>query len=670
MDVEQALDEFETKWHGAAPPDVANILQAVRETALDEAQQRELVNEILMIDLWHRWRRAMTGDEEVATPAAAETSAREAASRRLPECPLLSDYVQAFPELIRGNDDFSVELIGEEYRARRRWAAPPSHAEYLARYRRRAAEVEQVLQRVDRELPVRDAAAPSTARNLSGTETTSREGVAREGKPSIQFTPKRIGKYLVLEALDQGGQARIYRAVHPQLRQTVAIKLGHLLPHDNRDAREMLIAEARLLAQLDHPHLVRVHDLDFHKNRPFIVMDYIRGRNLQQARHEDNTSPRQAAEFVARIASALAAIHAQGVTHRDVKPGNILLDENGQPRLIDFGLARQRTAWTTLAEPQENLTGTLLYMAPEQAAGDAQRVGPQTDLFGLGGVLFFLLSGSSPIQAGTFNEVLDRVRGGQIEWEALARSGAPAALVEVCHKALAVNVEDRYENAAAMEADLQRWLNRRQRWKWRFSLVAVLLACLLAIAAAWAWSRTTPEETPQPSSVSPRQTAAHELLERAPRQDFGLEFDVAGHESGESSLALEDGQRVALRLKSEVDCYVGVWYVDAAGDVTQLYPNQREQDHFLAAGVTQMVPNSEEYAIRVHAAEGAEYFYAAATTHSWPGDAGVELGPAVVFASQEELKAWSDQARSVSVVDENSPRVAEEVIQIHVLPVD
>ena len=155
--------------------------------------------------------------------------------------------------------------------------------------------------------------------------------------------PESIGRYRIVGELDSGGQALVYRAVHPTLPRDVAIKIAHdPSPID----RSLLKGDAELLCELDHPNLVRVHDLDLHEGRPFVVMEFVRGRNLQQVAEQSLPSPYQAAAWVAEIARALDYVHRRGVVHQDIKPKNILIDESGRPRLIDFGVARWRHAWS------------------------------------------------------------------------------------------------------------------------------------------------------------------------------------------------------------------------------------------------------------------------------------------------------------------------------------
>src|SRR5439155_1826266 len=144
--------------------------------------------------------------------------------------------------------------------------------------------------------------------------------------------PTAIGKYLVLGPLDRGGQAQVFRAIHPTLHKEVVIKLSRQIVGAGAADRDHLLAEGRLLAELDHSHLARVYDLDVYEDRAFLVMEYVRGRTLEQYARQEKPSPRQAVLLVARVARALAVAHRRGVTHRDVKPKNIVIDEGGEPR--------------------------------------------------------------------------------------------------------------------------------------------------------------------------------------------------------------------------------------------------------------------------------------------------------------------------------------------------
>jgi eukaryotic-like serine/threonine-protein kinase len=179
------------------------------------------------------------------------------------------------------------------------------------------------------------------------------------------------------------GQAEVFRVVHPQFHQDRVLKLAK--EPVGLDGRCEIVEEGKILSELEHRHLVRVYDLDFLADRPYLVMEFIRGRNLEQFAKEEHVSPRLAAALVAKVAGAAAFAHSRGVVHRDIKPKNILVDQAGEPRLIDFGMARLRTAWTD--DRKESDGGTFAFMAPEQARvespEDRLKVGPCSDVFAL-----------------------------------------------------------------------------------------------------------------------------------------------------------------------------------------------------------------------------------------------------------------------------------------------
>jgi predicted Ser/Thr protein kinase len=204
---------------------------------------------------------------------------------------------------------------------------------------------------------------------------------ARDRAEASAEIPGAIGRYLVVDRLGFGAQGEVFRVVHPKLGKNLVVKWSW--EPVRADERPALVDEGRLLVDLVHPNLVKVEDLDFHDNRPFLVMEYVPGRNLEQYAREEPVTPRRAAAIVGKLARALAVAHPRGIIHRDLKPRNILIDEAGEPRLIDFGLARLRHAWSD--RPDAIWGGTLPFMAPEQARREHERTGPRSDVFGLGG---------------------------------------------------------------------------------------------------------------------------------------------------------------------------------------------------------------------------------------------------------------------------------------------
>src|SRR5262249_41724608 len=233
-----------------------------------------------------------------------------------------------------------------------------------------------------------DAPRGEPAGGPRGTEPAAEsESPTSPGPTEPPPRPESIGRYRIIGELDSGGQASVYRAVHPTLPRDLAIKIAH---EPSSIDRSLLRGDAAILCELDHPNLVRVYDLDIHEGRPFVAMEFVRGRNLQQAAEPARPSARQAGAWGAAGARAPEGVHRRGVVHQDIKPPNILLDESGRPRLIDFGMARWRHAWS---EGQAGPSGgTLAFMAPEQARCESGRIGAPSDLFALGAVLYFLLT--------------------------------------------------------------------------------------------------------------------------------------------------------------------------------------------------------------------------------------------------------------------------------------
>ena len=238
------------------------------------------------------------------------------------------------------------------------------------------------------------AAAESSETHDSEPETdlrlTCQPGGAREAN-----LPAAIGKYLVIgrfpppaKRTSSGSSTRGWPRIWCSSSRS---------SRSEPDGRCEIIEEGKILASLDQPHLVRVYDQDFHDDRPYLVMEYIRGRTLDQVASEGRLEPRPAAALLAKVAGAADHAHRKGVVHRDIKPRNILVDELGEPRLIDFGMAHLRHAWS---DDPGRPGGTFAFMAPEQARFDSpeeqRKVGPCSDVFALGGVLYYLLTGQVP----------------------------------------------------------------------------------------------------------------------------------------------------------------------------------------------------------------------------------------------------------------------------------
>ena len=268
---------------------------------------------------------------------------------------------------------------------------------------------------------------------------------------AVTNCPQSIGRYLINGCLDSGGQADIYLSFHPELLVPVVVKWQHAQEPQDVNYRDQLVCEGRALASLGpHPNLVRVYDLGFHEGRPFLVLEYVPGLTLEQHAQDKRLDPRQVAKLVAGLARGAHAAHEQGAIHQDINPRNVVLDGLGEPRLIDFGLAWFRPSW---AEPNAAARpdgGTLLYLSPEQADPRISPVSRRTDVFGLGAVLYFLLTGR-PLYDGTdLRAVIGQAGKAAYSTAALERSGAPKQLVAICRKALARDPQSRYATAGEL----------------------------------------------------------------------------------------------------------------------------------------------------------------------------------------------------------------------------
>jgi serine/threonine protein kinase len=305
---------------------------------------------------------------------------------------------------------------------------------------------------------------------------------AVDGKP----IPAAIGKYLVVGRFRHSGQAEVYRVVHPQLHRELVVKLA--VPTVGTDNRSEVIADGKRLAELDHPNIVRVHDIDFHDGHPYLVMDYVRGRTLGQYAREERVTPRKAAALVAEIAGAVAFAHRRGIAHQDIKPDNILIDEKERPHLIDFGLAWQQDAWSD--SPEQSEGGTFAYMAPEQARLELERIRPLSDIFSLGAVLYFLLTGEAPFRATLSADCWHRARKCDFDRSAVKRAGVPRRLASTCLKAMSCEPARRFGSAG----ELQRALRFFLHWRWIANAVATTCLLIVAVVAVILNQANTPRD--------------------------------------------------------------------------------------------------------------------------------------------------------------------------------
>ncbi len=362
----------------------------------------------------------------------------------------------------------------------------PDRDELVARHPELAADLAAFFAA---ESQVNRAAAP--LRPPAADEPTS--GPAAPPPAGTGMRVGYFGDYRLMEELGRGGMGVVYRARQETLNRTVALKMilsGQLATE--ADVKRFR-AEAEAAARLDHPGIVPVYEVGRHDGKHYFSMAFVEGESLAHRLAQGLPAPRQAAELTRQVAEAVAYAHVEGVVHRDLKPANILIDKAGQPRLTDFGLAKWVEGDGGLTATGEIL-GTPSYMPPEQAGGKRDQVGPLSDVYALGAVLYCLLTGRPPFQADnpldTLLQVLDRdpVPPRQLN------AAVPRDLETVCLKRLEKEPKRRYGSAQELVADLDRFLRgepilarpvgpvgRGWRWCRRNPAVAGLAASLLVV---------------------------------------------------------------------------------------------------------------------------------------------------------------------------------------------
>jgi serine/threonine protein kinase/tetratricopeptide (TPR) repeat protein len=315
--------------------------------------------------------------------------------------------------------------------------------------------------------------------------------------PAKTFTD--FGDYELLKVIGRGGQGVVYRARQKSLNRTVALKvigLGHWATeaHLKRFRRE-----AEAAASLDHSGIVPIYEVGELDGSCYFSMKLIEGGQLDEIAKQEPMPIRRAIELMAKVARTVHYAHAHSILHRDIKPGNILLDQKGEPHLTDFGLARLVETESTVTRTLEVL-GTPSYMAPEQAVGNNAAISSVTDVYGLGAVLYQLLTGHPPFAGGTTYETIKLLLDTEPRSPRLWNSKIDRDLSTICLKCLEKDPKRRYSSALALAEDLERWLKhepilarrtgpfaRGKKWVRRNPTSALLVASLVALAAAAGW---------------------------------------------------------------------------------------------------------------------------------------------------------------------------------------
>jgi serine/threonine protein kinase/Tfp pilus assembly protein PilF len=304
-----------------------------------------------------------------------------------------------------------------------------------------------------------------------------------------------FGDYDLLEEIGRGGQGVVFRARQKSLNRTVALKVVGLGRWATKAHLKRFRREAEAAASLDHPCIVPIYEVGERDGSCFFSMKFIDGGQLDEVAKRKPISLRNAAELVAKLARTVHHAHENGILHRDIKPGNILLDGKGEPHLTDFGLARLLESENTITRTLE-VMGTPSYMAPEQAAGDTAKLTNATDVYGLGAVLYQLLTGHPPFAGGTTYETIKLLLDTEPRQPRFLNPKVDRDLSTISLKCLEKDPTRRYSSALALAEDLERWLKhepirarrigpltRVRKWVRRNPAIAALVMLSVALAA-------------------------------------------------------------------------------------------------------------------------------------------------------------------------------------------
>ena len=384
----------------------------------------------------------------------------------------------------------------------------PDRRELLARHPELAGELEAFFadhDRVDQlAQPLRLPSPPPSQRTEPEEGVTGLHRAAeaatlapREAPligPPLGTKVRYIGDYELLDELGRGGMGVVYKARQSKLNRLVALKM--ILAGEYAGEREVarFRTEAEAVARLQHPNIVQIFEVGEHDGHPYFSLEFVDGGSLAQKLDGTPLPPQQAARLVETLARAMHAAHQAGVVHRDLKPANVLLTADGTPKITDFGLAKKLE---DAAGPTGSnaIMGTPSYMAPEQAGGDSNKVGPPADVYALGAILYELLTGRPPFKAATpLDTVLQVVNDEPVPPRKL-QSKTPRDLDTICLKCLQKAPGKRYATAADLAEDLRRFqaqepiqarpvgrLERGVKWAKRRPAVAALLAALVLAA--------------------------------------------------------------------------------------------------------------------------------------------------------------------------------------------
>ncbi len=461
--------EYLAQWQAGGAPQIEAFL-AVR----GGIAPRDLAS-LVRVDLRERWRRG--------------------------ECPDVGDYLARFP-VLAADPELAVDVIYTEFLIREACGEQPAIDEYRRRFPAHAIVLQDQV-RLHQAFDQRPRTDSDS--NAAPLDSASYESIPEGSQPAA--ATRLEADYEILEEVGRGGMGVVFKARQTGLNRLVALKMVRPADATNCELLSRFRAEAEVVASLHHPHIVQIYDYGEHDGSPYLALEWVGGGTLADRLDGSPWSPRSTAMLVERLARAVQFAHEHGVVHRDLKPTNLLVaagDDSLEIKIADFGLAKVFRDSPTSHTQTGALLGTPSYMAPEQAYGRSDAIGPATDVYALGAILYELLTGRPPFRGKTAIETLQQVLLAEPASIHRLSPTLPRDLATICTKCLQREPQRRYSSAVELADDLQRFLsdqpirarrtgNWERCWRWcrRNPVLAAALGAvavsLVAVAAVSMW---------------------------------------------------------------------------------------------------------------------------------------------------------------------------------------